>query len=372
MNILNIIASQIKAALDTQIEAALICDLNTNQILLANKKACQNLGFTTSEICNSHLDIIFPKNFNPIQFDKNEKNSKELRQFLKKTGDSFIALTKNKILSIKNKNYQIISFESLSNLAELSESDKSPDKEHIKFSEKLFTISQKITNVDEDMFYKNMVYGLADVFKVRWAMICLLSSGGKEAKILSLWDQTKFQSELVYKLKGTPCEKVKQTKASFYCEKNLTKYFPKDFLAIQWGVESYLGIPIVSKTNEIMGQLAVMDDKLIKKEKRIECIAIMQYFSNRIAKEIVLNNFKITTQKKEIPNKIINLTSKKKPLTKRELQVLDHVLSGLTSNSIAKQLSVSLPTIKFHLKNIYNKLGVNGKNGLLKAVSNLG
>ena len=216
-----------------------------------------------------------------------------------------------------------------------------------------------------------MVYGLAEAFKVRWVKICLLSSGGKEAKILSLWDQTNFQSELVYKLKGTPCEKVKQTKASFYCEKNLTKYFPKDFLAHQWGVESYLGIPIVSKTNEIMGLLAVMDDKLIKEKKRIECIAIMQYFSNRIAKEIVLNNFKITTQKKEISNKIINLTSKNKPLTKREFQVLDYVFSGLTSNSIAKQLAVSLPTIKFHLKNIYNKLGVNGRNGLLKTVSNM-
>ena len=75
----------------------------------------------------------------------------------------------------------------------------------------------------------------------------------------------------------------------------------------------------------------------------------------------------IALQKTELKNSI-----KKKPLTKRELQVLDHVLSGLTSNSIAKQLSVTLPTIKFHLKNIYNKLGVNGRNGLLKAISNLG
>jgi DNA-binding CsgD family transcriptional regulator len=363
MNILNIFASQI--------EAALICDLNTNQILLANKKACQTLGFNASEICNSHVDSIFPKSFKPIQFEKNDKISKELRQFFKKNGDSFIALTKNKILSIKNKNYQIISFKSLSKLAEFSESDKNPDKEYIQFSEKLFKINQKITNVDEDMFYKNMVYGLADAFKVRWAMICLLSSGGKEAKILSLWDQTNFQSELLYKIKGTPCEKVNQTKASFYCEKNLTKYFPKDFLAHQWGVESYLGIPIVSKTNETLGLLAVMDDKLIKEKKSIECIAIMQYFSNRIAKEIILNNFEITTQKKEIYNKMIKLTSKNKPLTKRELQVLDHVFSGLTSNSIANQLAVSIPTIKFHLKNIYNKLGVNGRNGLLKVVSNL-
>ena len=103
MNILKIIASQV--------EAALIFDANTKQILLANKKACQILGFTTTEICNSHLDIIFSKTFKPIAFEKNEKNSKELRQFLTKRGDSFLALTKNKKLLIKNKNYQIISFE---------------------------------------------------------------------------------------------------------------------------------------------------------------------------------------------------------------------------------------------------------------------
>ena len=180
MNILN--ASKIQAALASQIEAALICDLNTNQILFANKKACQTLGYTTSEICNSHLNIIFPKSFKPIQFEKNKKNLKELRQFLKKTGDSFIAFTKNKILPIKNKNYQIITFKSLSKLVQLSASDKNPDKDYIKFSEKLFAISQKIANVSDDMFYKNMVYSLADLFKVRWAMICLLSSGGKEAK----------------------------------------------------------------------------------------------------------------------------------------------------------------------------------------------
>jgi hypothetical protein len=64
MNILKIIASQV--------EAALIYDVNTNQILLANKKACQTLGFTSSEICNSHLDIIFSKSFKKIQFEKNK------------------------------------------------------------------------------------------------------------------------------------------------------------------------------------------------------------------------------------------------------------------------------------------------------------
>lgn len=282
-----------------------------------------------------------------------------------------MALTKNKIISVTKNNYQLISFQNLSNLVEIPESDKKPAKKYIKFSKKLFAINQKITNVNDDMFYKNMTYSFADAFNVRWAMICLLSPGGKQAKILSLWDKTKFQSELVYKLKGTPCEKVKQTKGPFYCEKNLTKHFPKDFLAHQWGVESYLGLPIVSKTNETLGLLAIMDDKPIKETKQIEYLSIMQYFSNHIAKEIVLDNFNITTKKIENSSKVIELASKNKSLTKREVQVLDHVFSGLTSKSIAKQLAVTLPTIKFHLKNIYSKLGVNGKNGLLKTISNM-
>ena len=75
--------------------------------------------------------------------------------------------------------------------------------------------------------------------------------------------------------------------------------------------------------------------------------------------------------KKEAFKKLKGLACKQKPLTKRELQVLDHACSGLSSHLIAKQLTVSLPTVKFHLGNIYNKLGVKGRNGLLQVISNL-
>jgi DNA-binding CsgD family transcriptional regulator len=362
----------LREIIDSQNEEAFIYNVKSNQILLANKKACLSLGYNIDEIINSHLDIIISKNFKPIilSIAKNY-TSKELRQFVTKCGYSFIARTKKKIISIKNKKYQFISFQKLSDLSEISGSDKNTDKEYIEFSKKLLTINQNITNVFDDMFYKNMVYSLADAFKVRWAMICLLSPSKKEAKIISLWDRTKFNSEITYKLKGTPCAEVKKTKGHFYCEKNLTKHFPKDFMAYQWGVESYLGIPITSKTDETLGFLSIMDDKPIKKEKLTSYIATMKFFSSRTAKEITISNFNVTTLNEEISNKLSWLTSKNTPLTKRELQVLEHVCEGLTSDSIAKQLAVSLPTIKFHLKNIYNKLGVNGRNGLLKTVSNM-
>lgn len=48
-------------------------------------------------------------------------------------------------------------------------------------------------------------------------------------------------------------------------------------------------------------------------------------------------------------------------LTERELAVLTAVASGATSKEIALQLSVTERTIKAHLTNIYNKLGVDSR-----------
>jgi DNA-binding CsgD family transcriptional regulator len=362
---------KLREVLDSQDEDALIYDVNTNQILLANKKACQTLGFTTNEIVNSHLDIIISKNFNPIVFNvAKDKTSEELRQFVTKCGYSFIAGTKNKRISIHNKKYQLISFRNSHELPEISAKDKNADTGYIKFTKRLFEINQHVTNVKEGMFFKNMVFSLANTLQVQWAMICLLSSDRRKAKVLSLWDKAKFQSELIYKLKGTPCEKIKETKEPFYCEKNLVENFPEDLLAHQWGVESYLGVPITSNTGKTLGLLAVMDNKPIKYKKYMEYLATMNFFSDRCAKEIILYGLDETIQKKEIFKNSLKLNPNYQFLSKRETEVLKYACDGLNSSSIAKKILVTLPTVKFHLKNIYKKLGVNGRNGLLKVVSN--
>ncbi len=47
------------------------------------------------------------------------------------------------------------------------------------------------------------------------------------------------------------------------------------------------------------------------------------------------------------------------PLTERELEVLRLLAAGLTYAEIAEQLVVSLNTVRFHVKEVYGKLGVN-------------
>jgi len=48
-------------------------------------------------------------------------------------------------------------------------------------------------------------------------------------------------------------------------------------------------------------------------------------------------------------------------LTRRERDLLASLADGQTNAQIAKALNISLNTVKFHLKNLYEKLGVNNR-----------
>jgi len=50
-------------------------------------------------------------------------------------------------------------------------------------------------------------------------------------------------------------------------------------------------------------------------------------------------------------------------LTPRELEVLQRVASGASNGEIAQALWVTEQTVKFHLSNIYRKLGVSNRTG---------
>ncbi|RME75609.1 MAG: DNA-binding response regulator [Chloroflexi bacterium] len=49
------------------------------------------------------------------------------------------------------------------------------------------------------------------------------------------------------------------------------------------------------------------------------------------------------------------------PLTEREVEVLRLIVNGLNNEAIAKTLSVSVPTVKTHVRHILEKLGVSDR-----------
>ncbi|HCS27649.1 MAG TPA: hypothetical protein DIW43_09350 [Spongiibacteraceae bacterium] len=59
------------------------------------------------------------------------------------------------------------------------------------------------------------------------------------------------------------------------------------------------------------------------------------------------------------------------PLTKREMQMLTLLAKGDSNKTIAKLLFVSENTVKFHLKNIYHKLGVTTRTQAISSAHSL-
>jgi DNA-binding NarL/FixJ family response regulator len=71
---------------------------------------------------------------------------------------------------------------------------------------------------------------------------------------------------------------------------------------------------------------------------------------------------------KEALSGVIDRVLKRKPagdsetgLTAREMEVMQRVAEGLRNKEIAERLAISEGTVKIHLHNIYQKLGVDGR-----------
>jgi ATP/maltotriose-dependent transcriptional regulator MalT len=58
-------------------------------------------------------------------------------------------------------------------------------------------------------------------------------------------------------------------------------------------------------------------------------------------------------------------------LTARELEILKHLTTGVPLSAIAKQLHISQNTMKTHLRNVYRKLGVDGRHSAVEKAKKL-
>ena len=60
------------------------------------------------------------------------------------------------------------------------------------------------------------------------------------------------------------------------------------------------------------------------------------------------------------------------PLSERELEVLQLLKTHLSSTEIAKRLCISANTVRYHIKNIYGKLGVHSRSDAVQRAQELG
>lgn len=133
-------------------------------------------------------------------------------------------------------------------------------------------------------FFRNLVQHLGVALGVRYAMVAeVVRPAGVRARTLAMWNGTEFGEGLEYDLEGTPCAGILERQTCYYY-RGVISQFPFDESLRQMKVESYIGVPLRASSGDVLGLIAVMDDKPLAESQLAE--SMLAIFSARAATEL--------------------------------------------------------------------------------------
>ena len=145
----------------------------------------------------------------------------------------------------------------------------------------LVEMTASVTGVD---FFRVLIRHMAACLDVKYAFASKCSDpSNKKVRTLAFWSESEYGDNFEYDLKGTPCEKVIAGELCCYDEK-VAELFPADKDLKKLDAESYLGIPISNSNGEVIGHLAVVNDKPFKQISKH--LSVLQLFAIRAGSEL--------------------------------------------------------------------------------------
>jgi PAS domain S-box-containing protein len=132
-------------------------------------------------------------------------------------------------------------------------------------------------------FFQSLVRHLAAAMKVSYAFVAEFADINTRARTLAYWAKDRIANNIEWELAGTPCENVVHGSLCHYPTK-VSQQFPSDKPLIEMRIESYLGVPLRDVKGEVLGHLAVFDERPMPSEPRR--LFIFRIFAARAAAEL--------------------------------------------------------------------------------------
>jgi signal transduction histidine kinase/DNA-binding NarL/FixJ family response regulator len=146
-------------------------------------------------------------------------------------------------------------------------------------------IVEGTASVTGEEFFRSLVRSLSTALNVRYALVSgCIDAPPTRVCTYAFWQGNEFGENEEYDLYGTPCEMIFKGQGCQYFPEGLQALFPLEKDLVEMEAESYAGIPLLSSGGELLGHLAVLDDKVFGDEPRHT--AILEIFAARAAAEI--------------------------------------------------------------------------------------
>jgi signal transduction histidine kinase len=133
-----------------------------------------------------------------------------------------------------------------------------------------------------DDFFQSLVKHMAQALRARYAFVTTCDDQ-KRARTLAFWKGDGFGENFDFDIADTPCERVLHGEVCRY-KQGLQGLFPRDKLLADWQAESYLGVPMLDRSNRVIGHLAILDDKSMEADSR--AIDLLKIFASRAGAEL--------------------------------------------------------------------------------------
>jgi PAS domain S-box-containing protein len=130
----------------------------------------------------------------------------------------------------------------------------------------LAAIVEGTSHVTGEEFFRFLVRHLATVVGTRYAFVAEFAESTR-ARTLAFWFQDRITDNVEWDVIGTPCEDVVRGNLCHH-PSGVKDKFPDDKPLVEWGIESYLGVPLRNAKGEHLGHLAVFDERAMPAEPR--------------------------------------------------------------------------------------------------------
>lgn len=131
-------------------------------------------------------------------------------------------------------------------------------------------------------FFHSLVRHLAQAVGCRYALVAEFA-GEMRARTVAYWFRDRIIDNVEWDLIGTPCEEVVRGRLCHH-PTGVKERFPQDRPLVEWGIESYLGVPLCDSVGVHLGHMAVFDERPMPAEPRRQYT--FQIFAARAAAEL--------------------------------------------------------------------------------------
>jgi formate hydrogenlyase transcriptional activator len=132
-------------------------------------------------------------------------------------------------------------------------------------------------------FFRSLVRRLASAIDVPYAVVAEFADVHTRVRTVAFWARDRIVDNMEYDLAATPCDAV--ARGGFvHHPTGVSANFPNATPLVRLGIDSYMGVPFLDGEGNVLGHLAVFDDRPMHPEPRR--LFIFRIFAARTTAEL--------------------------------------------------------------------------------------